>query len=94
MPNALPLRVNLTILSKTLFIRFYVVLEVEPYENGGGRVMEERETCSGWERESREKNIPNADILIINKIIIRISALMSAFFLLLDLLKSNGLENV
>ena len=47
MPNALPLRVNLTILSKTLFIRFYVVLEVEPYENGGGRVMEERETCSG-----------------------------------------------
>ena len=57
MPNALPLRVNLTILSKTLFIRFYVVLEVEPYENGGGRVMEERETCSGWERESREKNI-------------------------------------
>ena len=47
MPNALPLRVNLIILSKTLFIRFYVVLEVEPYENGGGRAMEERETCSG-----------------------------------------------
>ena len=40
------------------FIRFYVTLEVEPYENGGGRAMEERETCSGWERESREKNIP------------------------------------
>ena len=57
MPNALPLRVNLTILSKTLFIRFYVVLEVEPYENGGGRAMEEREMCSGWERESIEKNI-------------------------------------
>ena len=71
-----------------------MAVKVEPYENGGGGAMEERETCSGWERESREKNIPNADILIINKIIIRISALMSAFFLLLDLLKSNGLENV
>ena len=39
------------------FIRFYVAMEVEPYENGGGRAIE-RETCSGWERESREKNIP------------------------------------
>ena len=57
MPNALPLRVNLTILSRTLFIKFYVAVEVEPYENGGGRVIEERETGSGWERESREKNI-------------------------------------
>ena len=38
-------------------IRFYVAVEVEPYENGGGRVIEERETGSGWERESREKNI-------------------------------------
>ena len=47
MPNALPLRVNLTILSKTLFIRFYVAVEVESYENGGGRAMGERETCSG-----------------------------------------------
>ena len=28
-------------------IRFYVVVEVEPYENGGGRAMEERQTCSG-----------------------------------------------
>ena len=58
MPNALPLRVNLTILSRTLFIKFYVAVEVEPYENGGGRATEERGTCSGWERESREKNIP------------------------------------
>ena len=33
-------------------------MEVEPYENGGGRAMEERETCSGWQRESREKYIP------------------------------------
>ena len=33
-------------------------MEVKPYENGGGRAMEEREMCSGWERESREKNIP------------------------------------
>ena len=57
MPNALSVCVNLTILSRTLFIRFYVAVEVEPYENGGGRAMEERETCSGWERESREKNI-------------------------------------
>ena len=40
------------------FIRFYVAMEVEPYENGGGKAMEEREMCSGWERESREKNIP------------------------------------
>ena len=40
------------------FIGFYVVVEVEPYENGDGRAMEERETFSGWERESREKNIP------------------------------------
>ena len=47
MPNALPLLVNLTILSKTLFIRFYVAMEVEPFENGGGRAMEERKTCSG-----------------------------------------------
>ena len=39
-------------------IRFYVVVEVEPYENGGGRAMEERKMCSGWERDSREKNIP------------------------------------
>ena len=39
-------------------IRFYVVVKVEPYENGGGRAMEEREMCSGWERESKEKNIP------------------------------------
>ena len=30
---------------------------MEPYENGGGRAMEEREMCSGWERESKEKNI-------------------------------------
>ena len=58
MPNALPLRVNLTILSKTLFIRFYVAVEVECYENGGGRAMGEREMCSGWESERREKNIP------------------------------------
>ena len=35
-----------------------MAMEVEPYENGGGRAMEERETCSGWERESRKKNIP------------------------------------
>ena len=35
-----------------------MAMEVEPYENGDERVMEERETCSGWERESREKNIP------------------------------------
>ena len=47
MPNALPLRVNLTILSRTLFIRLYVAVEVEPYENGGGRATEERGTCSG-----------------------------------------------
>ena len=39
-------------------IRFYVAVEVKPYENGGGRAMEEWETCNGWERESREKNIP------------------------------------
>ena len=39
------------------FIRFYVIVEGEPYKNGGGRAMEEKETCSGWERESREKNI-------------------------------------
>ena len=39
------------------FIRFYVAVEVKPYENGGGRAIEKRETCSGWERESREKNI-------------------------------------
>ena len=58
MPNALPLHVNLTIVSRTLFIWFYVAVEVESYENGGGRAMEEREMCSGWERESREKNIP------------------------------------
>ena len=32
-------------------------VEVEPYENEGGKVMEERETCSRWEKESREKNI-------------------------------------
>ena len=47
MPNALPLCVNLTILSRTLFIKFYVVMEVEPYENRGRKEMEERETCSG-----------------------------------------------
>ena len=47
MPNALPLRVNLTILSRTLFIKFYVAMEVETYENGGGRATEERGTCSG-----------------------------------------------
>ena len=40
----------------------YVTMEVEPYENGDERVMEERETCSGWERESREKNIPIVEI--------------------------------
>ena len=40
------------------FIRFYVAVEVELYENGCGRAIEERETCGGWERESREKNIP------------------------------------
>ena len=34
-----------------------MAVEVEPYENGGGRVIEEIETGSGWERESREKNI-------------------------------------
>ena len=39
-------------------IKFYVAVEVEPYENGGGRAMEERQTCSGWKRKSREKNIP------------------------------------
>ena len=32
-------------------------MEVESYENGGGRATEEREMCSGWERESIEKNI-------------------------------------
>ena len=78
-------------------------LEVKPYENGGGRAMEEREMCSGWERESIEKNIPIFGIRnryemlwirIINEIFFRISALMSAFFLPLDLLKSNNLENV
>ena len=47
LPNALPLRVNLTILSRTLFIKFYVAVEVEPHENRGERAMEERETCSG-----------------------------------------------
>ena len=40
------------------FIRFYMAMEVEPYENGGGRAMEEREMYSGWERGSRKKNIP------------------------------------
>ena len=40
------------------FIWFYVAVKVEPYENGGGGAMEEREACSGWERESKEKNIP------------------------------------
>ena len=44
------------------FIKFYVVVEMEPYENRGGRAMEERETCNGWERESREKNIPIFEI--------------------------------
>ena len=39
-------------------IRFYVAVKMEPYENGGGRAMEESQTCSGWKRESREKNIP------------------------------------
>ena len=39
-----------------------MAVEVEPYKNGGGRAMEERETCSGWERESREKNIPIFEI--------------------------------
>ena len=71
------------------FIRFYVAVEDEPYENGGGRAIEERETCSGWERESREKNIPifrirdkygMLHIRIINEILIKISTLMSAFF--------------
>ena len=32
-------------------------MEVKPDENEDGRAMEEREMCSGWERESREKNI-------------------------------------
>ena len=40
------------------FVVFYVAVKVEPYENGGGRAMEEREMFSGWERERREKNIP------------------------------------
>ena len=40
------------------FIRFYVVVEVEPYVNGGGRAIKAREACNGWERESKEKNIP------------------------------------
>ena len=31
---------------------------MEPYENGGGRAMEERETCGGWEGESKEKSLP------------------------------------
>ena len=35
-----------------------MAMEVESYENGDERVMEEREKCSGWERESWEKNIP------------------------------------
>ena len=39
-----------------------MVVEVEPYENGGGRAMEERKMCSGWERDSREKNIPIFEI--------------------------------
>ena len=33
-------------------------MEVEPYENKGGRAIEERETCSGWKKESKKKNIP------------------------------------
>ena len=75
----------------------------EPYENGGERAMEERETCSGWERVSREKNIPIFGIRdgngilyirIINEIFIKISALMSTFFWPLDLLKSNSLVKV
>ena len=40
------------------FIRFYMAMDVEPYKNRGGRAMEEREMCSGWERESKKKNIP------------------------------------
>ena len=35
-----------------------MAIEVEPYENGGRRAMEERKMCSGCERESRKKNIP------------------------------------
>ncbi|XP_050258684.1 uncharacterized protein LOC126703676 isoform X2 [Quercus robur] len=34
-------------LDNSLQNRFYVAVEVEPYENGGERAMEERETCSG-----------------------------------------------
>ena len=34
-----------------------MAVEVEPYENEGGRIMKERETCSGRERESTKKNI-------------------------------------
>ena len=40
------------------FIRFYAVVEEEPYENGGEKAMEGREKCSGWEKERmREKYI-------------------------------------
>ena len=35
-----------------------MAVEVKPYENGGGRAMEEWEMCNGWERKSKEKNIP------------------------------------
>ena len=58
---------------------------------------------NGGERESRE-NVYQFLVLdigmechkykIINKILIGISALMSVFFLPLDLLKSNSLKNV
>ena len=34
-----------------------MAVTVKSYENEGRRAMEEREMCSGWERESREKNI-------------------------------------
>ena len=29
-----------------------MAVEVEPYENGGGGAMEERETCSVWNWET------------------------------------------
>ena len=43
MPNALPLGVNLTILSRTLFIRFYVAMEVEEQWRREERVVDEKE---------------------------------------------------
>ena len=49
MPNALPLRVNLTILSKTLSIKFYVAVEVDEQWR--------REECVVDEKERAERKI-------------------------------------